>query len=137
LRIFITKTFQRSFERYGVPNDHIVTALTRALNGQIDTNYGGGVVKQRVSRENQGKSRGFRAIILIFGKKRALFAEIFAKKDQSNLSDDQIKGYKKLKKTMANFSNNDLDKAVKDGVFFEIEGENAQDLHRRGDGNDP
>jgi hypothetical protein len=36
----------------------------RAENGQIDADLGGGVIKQRIARPGEGKSNGYRSIIL-------------------------------------------------------------------------
>jgi hypothetical protein len=39
-------------------------AVARAEKGQIDADLGGEVIKQRIARPGQGRSRGYRTIIL-------------------------------------------------------------------------
>ena len=39
-------------------------AIQRARKGLIDADLGGDVIKQRIARKGQGKSRGFRSIVL-------------------------------------------------------------------------
>jgi hypothetical protein len=52
--------------------------------------------KQRVARAGQGKSGGYRTIILFRQGKRAFFVHGFAKSQANNISPDELKGFKKL-----------------------------------------
>ena len=47
-------------------------AVARAEMGLIDAELGGGVIKQRLARPGQGKSGGYRSIILFKKGERAL-----------------------------------------------------------------
>jgi hypothetical protein len=55
-------------------------AVANAENDLIDANLGGGVIKQRVARDGEGKSGGFRTLILFKIGNRAFFVYGFAKK---------------------------------------------------------
>jgi len=48
-------------------------AVARAENGQVDADLGGGVIKQRIERPGQGKSGGYRTIIVFRQWDRAVF----------------------------------------------------------------
>ena len=48
----------------GISDRRLQEAVCRASRGQVDADLGGGVIKQRLVREGQGKSRGYRAVIL-------------------------------------------------------------------------
>lgn len=61
-----------------------------------DADLGGEVIKQRVARDGQGKSGGYRTIVLFRRGKRAIFVHGFAKSDADNISPDELKGFKKL-----------------------------------------
>ena len=64
LRIFKGKSFVR-FARKEVIGDRELCRVARDIErGRIDADLGGGVIKQRLSRPNEGKSGGYRAIIL-------------------------------------------------------------------------
>ena len=54
-------------------------AVVRAEKGQIDADLGGDVIKQRIARPGQGKSKGYRTIIFFRRGARAFFVYGFAK----------------------------------------------------------
>ncbi|WP_275099291.1 type II toxin-antitoxin system RelE/ParE family toxin [Sedimenticola hydrogenitrophicus] len=60
--------------------------VERAGKGQIDADLGGGVLKQGVARQGQGKSGGFRTIILYRTAERAVFVYGFAKSDRQAIA---------------------------------------------------
>jgi hypothetical protein len=49
-----------------------------------DADLGGGVFKQRVTRDGSGKSGGFRTIIVFRAGGHSFFAHGFAKSDKAN-----------------------------------------------------
>jgi len=73
----------------------------------IDADLGGGVIKQRVAREGQGKSGGFRTMILFKLGSRAFFVHGFAKNEQDNLDDAELAALKKLAIRMLGYNDAD------------------------------
>ena len=88
-----------------------------AERGLIDADYGGGVIKQRIARENAGKSGGYRTIVLYRHGLRAFFVYGFSKKGRENLEDYEVREYKKSAKIILMYSDEELDKYIKNGVF--------------------
>ena len=76
MRVFKTKSFTRDAKKFGVSEAALLAAVDREA---LDADLGGGVVKQRIAREGQGKSGGFRSIILLKPGKSAFFVFVFAK----------------------------------------------------------
>lgn len=64
MRIFRTKPFARFADKEGIDDAALVEAVRRAELGMFDADLGGGVIKQRIARQGQGKSGGFRSIML-------------------------------------------------------------------------
>ena len=64
LRVFKTKWFARFARRQGLEDAELCAAVARAEKGLIDADLGGGVIKQRIARPNEGRSGGFRSIVL-------------------------------------------------------------------------
>ena len=64
LRIFKNGWFSRFARRENIKDAVLVDAVARAERGVIDADLGGGVIKQRIARPGQGKSGGYRSIIL-------------------------------------------------------------------------
>jgi hypothetical protein len=57
---------------------------------------GGGLIKQRIARSGQGKSGGFRAMIVFRAGTRAIFVHSFAKSEKDNIEKDEPAALKKL-----------------------------------------
>lgn len=64
MRVFKNAWFDRFARKQGITDEALLEAITRVKRGLIDADLGGGVIKQRVARAGQGKSGGFRTIIL-------------------------------------------------------------------------
>ena len=64
MRVFKTKPFARFAAKEGIIDAVLRDAIRRAEAGLVDADLGGGVIKQRLARQGQGKSGGFRSIVL-------------------------------------------------------------------------
>ena len=69
MRVFKTKPFIRFAVREDLEDDALCEAVQRADKGLIDANLGGGVIKQRLAREGQGKARRVDSGALFFSGK--------------------------------------------------------------------
>ena len=85
MRVFKTKPFTRFALREGISDAALCDAVTRAESGLVDADLGRGVIKQRLARPGQGKSGGFRSLILFRRGARAFFVCGFAKNTQDNI----------------------------------------------------
>jgi hypothetical protein len=59
VRIFKSRWFQRFARKEGIADAALREAVARAEKGQIDADLGGEVIKQRIARPGQGRSRGY------------------------------------------------------------------------------
>jgi hypothetical protein len=64
MRVFKTKPFARFADHEGIADADLCDVVRRAEEGLIDADLGGGVIKQRIARKEQGKSGGFRSLVL-------------------------------------------------------------------------
>lgn len=120
LRIFKNKPFARFAKKAEISDVSLCKAILNAENGLIDANLGGGVIKQRVARDGEGKSGGFRTMILFKTGTRAFFIYGFAKNEQDNISDDDLVALKKLANKMLNYSDAELTTAINQKLLIEI-----------------
>jgi hypothetical protein len=81
---------------------------------------GGGVLKQRVARKGQGKSGGFRTIILYRRAERAFFVYGFAKSDRDNITEYEETQFKKAATYVLELTNEQLAKLIEEGQFMEV-----------------
>jgi hypothetical protein len=96
VQVYKTKAFTRFARRQRIDDAALCEAVSRANRGLIDADLGGGVIKQRVPRPGQGRSGGFRTLVLYRTKLRAVFVDGFAKKDQGNIDDDDVERFRVL-----------------------------------------
>jgi hypothetical protein len=120
MRVFKTKAFARFSNQEGITDEALCDAIRQAEKALIDADLGGGVIKQRLARKGQGKSGGYRSIVLFRRGERAFFAYGFAKKDQPNIRPDELKAFRKLADVMLGLDDESLAAALKNGTIVEI-----------------
>ena len=120
MRIF-QNTFFRAFARkQKIADARLCEAVARAERGLVDADLGGGVIKQRIARPGAGKSGGFRSIILFQSGERAFFVYGFAKNQRENIDDRDLQAYKALAKQVLLLSDAQLQAALNEGTFIEV-----------------
>ena len=112
MRIFLTRVFARFAKSEDIADSTLREAVRRADAGLIDADLGGGVIKQRVARRGQGKSGGYRTIILFRRETRAIFVYGFAKNDQDNISPQDLRLFRELAREMLAYDEAGLAGAV-------------------------
>jgi hypothetical protein len=95
-------------------------AVARAEKGQVDADLGGGVIKQRIARPGQGKSGGYRTIILFRQGERAVFVYGFAKSERENIDADEAKQFKEAARHVLRLTEKQMAELVKEGDFVEV-----------------
>jgi len=121
MRVFKTKPFARFASREWITDEELCEAVYQAERGLIDADLGGGVIKQRLAREGQGKSGGFRSILLFRRGSKAFFVYGFAKSDRDNIRRDELKAFRKLAGEMLALDDKALAAAMRNGTIMEIE----------------
>jgi hypothetical protein len=99
VRIFKSRWFQRFARKEGIADAALQEAAGRADKGQIDADLGGDVIKQRIARRGQGKSSGYRTIILFRRGKKAFFVYGFPKSQRANIDADELKQFREAQNT--------------------------------------
>jgi hypothetical protein len=120
VRIFKNKWFYRFCKKQDIKDKLLVELVKDIEAGHIDVDYGGSVIKQRLARKNQGKSGGYRCIILYRTEEKIFFVYGFAKKDKDNISDDEVYEFKELAEQLLNFSDFELDKLIELKSIIEV-----------------
>ena len=120
MRVFKNKSFARFCRKARVADAVLCGAVDAASRGLIDADLGGGVIKQRIARHGEGKSGGFRTIILFRICERAFFVHGFAKNERDNIRDDELDAFKMLAAMMMAYGDDALDKAIENGTLTEV-----------------
>jgi hypothetical protein len=120
VRIFKTKWFVRFARKEGISNTNISDAVLEMEKGLYEADLGGGLIKKRVARPEEGKSGGYRTVVAYREGKRSVFLYGFPKNDKGNLSDLELKDLKKISKSILQFSEADISRAIKEGEIKEV-----------------
>jgi len=119
MRIFKNKWFVRFARKERITDAKLVEAVKNAEKGFIDADYGGGVFKQRIA-PGEGKSGGYRSIILFRRGKAAFFVYGFAKSEQDNIDESDERDFKELAKALFAASDEKLKELTDSGKFTEV-----------------
>jgi len=120
MQIYKSKVFAKFARKEGITDATLCEAVERAERGMVDADYGGGVIKQRIARTNQGKSGGYRSIILFRKGERSFFVHGFAKNEQANIDRSDERDFKKLAKVFLEASVAELESLIKQGKLVEV-----------------
>jgi hypothetical protein len=121
VRIFKSKRFAKFARKEQISEARLCRAVNDAERGLIDADYGGGVIKQRIARPNEGKSGGYRSIIVFRRGHRSFFVYGFAKSEQANIDDSDERDFKVLADQLLGASDEDLKRLLERGEFVEIQ----------------
>ena len=120
MRIFRNMAFTRFAKKSRISDVALCKAVMNAERGLIDADLGGGVIKQRVAREGEGKSGGFRTMILFKTGTRAFFVHGFAKNKMDNISDNDLVLLRRLAAEMLNYNETELTQAINNSLLIEV-----------------
>lgn len=120
MRIFKNKWFVKFAKKEKIDDEKLCGLINEIVKGNVDVDYGGGVIKQRLARLNQGKSSGYRCIILYHHYDKYFFVYGFPKNERENISKEDEKAFKALSQKMLQLSNNDLEKMLQVGILEEV-----------------
>ena len=113
-RIFKTGWFTKAARKARISDSELLKAIRQVAEGKAD-DLGGGVFKKRLN-DNQHRS-----IILAKAGRFWVYEYLFAKKDRTNIEDDELVKFRRLTKSYAGLSDNQLQELIDIGHFVEIE----------------
>jgi hypothetical protein len=112
--------FQRFARKEGIADALLWDAVARAERGQIDAELGGEVIKQRIARPGQGRSKGYRVIIFFRRGAKAFFEYGFSKSQRSNIDRDEEDQFKRAAKHVLALTERQLAELLTKGEFVEV-----------------
>jgi len=112
-RVFKTAWFSRAARKAHIADVGLCAAIRQVMLGQAD-NLGGGVFKKRL-----GKNL-YRSILIAKGGRYWVYAYLFAKKDQANINERELAGFRALADLYARKADADIAKELKLNELVEI-----------------
>jgi hypothetical protein len=110
----------RFAKKAGIGDAVLCKAIRDAERGLIAAELGGGVIKQRIARSGQGKSGGFRTLIVFRPGTRAFFVHGFAKNEEDNIGKDELAALKKLASELLAYDDKAIARVVASGTLIEV-----------------
>lgn len=123
MRIFKSRWFQRFAWKEGISDAAFARGGYAGRKGQIDADLGCEVITQRIARPGQGKSKGYRTIILFRRGDKAFFEYGFAKSQRANIRDDEERYFKSAAQRVLALTERHLAELLKRGDFVEVNNE--------------
>ena len=91
------------------------------MQGLVEADLGGGLVKKRIGRPGQGKSGGYRTLVATIKGSRWVFVFGFPKSERSNIDKDETEALKKLAEHLLTLTPQALVKAETAGELIEVD----------------
>lgn len=113
LRAFKTARFSKDAKKAKITDVELCQAIEQVLLSQVD-DLGGGVFKKRLNDNLH------RSIILAKGCKYWVFEYLFAKKDRSNIENDELLAFRLLANSYAGLTQLQVNQLLLNGDFVEI-----------------
>ena len=120
MRVFKTKWLVRFARRERITDHSLSEAIDRAACGQIDADLGGGLIKQRVARQGQGRSGGYRMVIAYRAGTRAVFLYAFAKNERENIDTDELLTLREIGASWLAANTQQIAHALAEGILQEV-----------------
>lgn len=119
-RVFKTRYSSRWMRKTELKDNALCAAVSEMLQGLIDADLGGGVVKKRVGLAGRGKRGGARTLVVTNRGNRWFFVYGFERNDRANIADDELEALKGIAAELLLITDQQINEAVADGALQEI-----------------
>ncbi|HCI15032.1 MAG TPA: hypothetical protein DFK12_14105 [Gallionellaceae bacterium] len=119
-RVFKTRYFYRWMRKTELTDDALCAAVREMIQGLIDADLGGGVVKKRVGLAGRGKRGGARTLVATNKGNRWFFVFGFEKNERANISAEEKEALQALAQDLLSRTGKELDAEIEDGSLQEI-----------------
>ena len=119
-KIFRTRTFTRWMRKTDLTDEMLCQAVSEMMQGLVDGDLGGNLLKKRIGLSGRGKRGGGRTIVATNRCDRWFFLYGFEKSERANISKDEIKALRELAGQYLAFDDKQIELAVRSGKFMEV-----------------
>jgi len=116
-----TKWFMKWSKKVNLSNQDMLNAIVNLEKGLSTSELGGNLYKIRVSRFNKGKRSGFRTIVVYKKEYRAIFLYGFGKNEKENISESELRYFKKLGGDLLSIDTVQLKHVIEHGTLYDLE----------------
>lgn len=120
VRVYKVKVFGRFQRRERIADKSLAKAVRDAESGLVEADLGGGLIKQRIARPGQGKSGGYRSVIVYRRGDLAVFLLGFAKNERANIDDDELEDLRGQARAFLGLSADQIKAAIAADELMEV-----------------
>ena len=124
--ILKTRHFHRWAKKVGLTDVALSCAVTEMINGLVDADLGGGIVKKRVALPRQGKRSSTRTLLATNRDDRWIFVFGFEKSERANISNKELEALKLLAEDLLALSSVQISRAIMSGDLLEVTDEESE-----------
>jgi hypothetical protein len=121
MAVYTTRWFDRWARKEGLPASRLCVAVQEMIDGLVDADLGGGLVKKRIGRTGQGKSGGYRTLVATNKGNRWVFVYGFPKNERANIDKDETDALKKLATHLLSLTSKLVTRATQAGELIEVD----------------
>jgi hypothetical protein len=120
IKVFKTHHFSRWMRKTELSDKALCDAVLEMMNGLIDADLGGGIIKKRVGIAGRGKRSGARTILATNKNDRWFYVFGFQKNTQSNINSEEKEALQLLADDLLSMSITALESACQNEELQEI-----------------
>ena len=120
MKVYKTKEFGRFARKERIADTRLCEAVERAGKGLIDADLGGGLIKQRIARQGQGRSGGYRTLMAFRSKQRTVFVYGYAKSERENIDDEELEYWPRVAKAYLQMIDVQIAMLIEQGELKEV-----------------
>jgi len=125
-KVLRTRTFTRWMRKTGLADDMLCRAVSEMMQGLVDGDLGGNLLKKRISLSGRGKRGGGRTIVATNHCDRWFFLYGFEKNERANIGKKEIKALRELAAQYLAFDDKQIEWAVRSGKLLEVYDEDSK-----------
>ncbi len=119
-RVFKTRHFSRWMRKTDLTEAALCAAVREMVQGLIDADLGGGVLKKRVGLAGRGKRGGGRTLVATNKGDRWFFVFGFEKNERANISTEEKEALQAIAQDLLSRAGEEIDAGIEDGSLQEI-----------------
>ena len=104
----------------GLNDATLIKAAKEIDKGLINAYLGGNLLKKRIARKGEGKSGGFRTMVVFQKGHRTIFVYGFPKNQRDNINAQEEKALKKLAQNLLDAPESELKEMIVNGDLYEV-----------------
>ncbi len=118
--IYKNKWFHRWASTEGLSDQALCAAVEEMAAGLFEADLGSSLLKKRIARAGQGKSGGFRTLVVTNRGDRWVFVFGFSKNDRANIDKDEQVALKRLAEHLLGLPSEAMTKAEAAGELIKV-----------------